>query len=68
MKTPALPKGFVMWANEAQNAFYWTNGNDVFRASISNAVDVTTGYTLGRWESTVAHWNHYAAAFNRVKI
>ena len=64
----ALPKGFVQWANEAKDAFYWTNGKDVFRSPLSKSVDVTTGYTLGRWESTVEHWNRYAAAFNRIAI
>jgi hypothetical protein len=63
-----LPKGFVQWANETRDAFYWTDGTNVFRSPISNAKDVATGYTLGRWESTVEHWNHYAKAFNRTRI
>lgn len=61
-------KGFVQWANQSKDAFYWTNGKDVFRASVHSAVDVSTGFVQGRWESTVEHWNHYAKAFQRLKI
>lgn len=61
-------KGFVQWANEAKESFFWTNGKDVFRASIYSEADVSTGYVQGRWESTVGHWNKYAQALGRARI
>ena len=62
------PKGFVMWASEAKDSFYWTDGKEVFRSVVSSVADAATGYHPGRWESTVTHWNAYADAFHRVKI
>ncbi len=41
---------------------YYTDGKNVFRASPDNAVDVTSGYLIGRWECTVEHWNRFAEA------
>jgi hypothetical protein len=65
---PAMPKGFVMWANNAHDAFFYSTGTDVYRAPINSVPDVTTGYVQGRWECTVEHWNRYAEAYARVAI
>jgi len=49
-------KGYI---GEYEGYIYYTNGQDVFRASESNVVDCITGYLIGRWECTLTHFNHF---------
>ena len=60
-------KGFV-WYDEANVIVYYHNGTDVFGAWEGNAVDIHTGYLIGRWECSISHWNTYAEVYKRPLI
>ena len=50
------------WIGQKGNLIYYTDGKNVFRAPVGNAVDCKTGYLMGRWECSVPHWNRYCEA------
>lgn len=68
MNNTATLKGFVQWTDDDQTSFFWTDGKDVFQASVHSVADQATGYIPGRWVSTVEHWNRYTGALSRTTI
>ena len=39
--------------------YYYTDGNDVFKAPKGNVEDCRTGYLIGRWECSLIHFNNF---------
>lgn len=53
-------KGYIGQSEyEGQAYYYYTDGQDVYRAPASSVVDTQTGYLIGRWECSFVHFNHY---------
>lgn len=38
---------------------YYQHGSEVYRATKDAIADCRTGYLIGRWETSVAHFNRY---------
>lgn len=41
--------------------FYEDDAGDVYRASVDSAFDCLTGYRIGRWECSRAHFDRFRA-------
>lgn len=52
-------KGFFAFNG---NLIYYTDGKNVYRATEGTVADVRTGYLIGRYECSVAHWQRYCVS------
>ena len=54
-------KGHIGFSELDGQAYEWVEKDDgqVYRCSMSNVVDVVTGYRQGRWECSREHFDRY---------
>lgn len=49
------------------DVIYYSTGKHVYTTSPTSVPDIATGYHIGRWESSVDHWNHFADKLGKPK-
>ena len=56
----ALPESVKGYIGTVNDLIYYHDTSDVYRATLGTVPDCRTGYLQGRWECSLAHWNHYS--------
>lgn len=59
VKFEQISKGHLCWKDGYE---LYVHEGDVYKAPYSNVIDINSGYRLGRWECTLAHYQSHLAA------